>query len=88
MPFISGEMPGIGGPLRRSALADTAIVEQLHLEPTGIRDLTKHLGLEPHGHIPGLMPALGGIEGEDDPSPATTAVSGKLPNFGEEALEF
>jgi hypothetical protein len=84
-----GEVIGIGGPARKPALIDVAIVGQLHLKSAGTSNLTEHLSLELAGGVQGRLPAMGSIESEDDASAAaSSAARSKLLDLSKEAIEL
>ena len=63
-----GEPLGLRHPARGAAFGETAIVDELHVEPADRRRLAEHVGLQPAGGIPHRLPAHGGVEREDQPA--------------------
>ena len=64
----AGEVIGVRDPFRAAALGVVPIIDQLHAEPADAGDGAEHVALELASRIPGLLPAHGGVEGEDQPS--------------------
>ena len=62
-----GETLGLRHPARGAAFGETAVIDQLHVEPADRRRLAEHIGLQVAGRIPHRLAAHGGVEREDEP---------------------
>jgi hypothetical protein len=62
-----GQALRVADPLRGAAFVEAAIVDQLDRQAAQAGDLAKHFSLQVTGHVPGLLAAHGGVEGEDEP---------------------
>src|SRR5262245_23405102 len=83
-----GQLLGMGDPARSPALTWAAIEHQLHIQATHSGNLPEHAGLELASHIPRLLPAGSGIEGEDEPTACVPAGCSELPYLGEKSVRF
>src|SRR5262249_22911423 len=80
---------GLRDPARGAAFAETAIVNQLHVEPADCRRFTKHVCLEPTGRVPHGLAAHGGIECENEAPPlARLGRRSKLLHPGKESVDL
>ena len=59
---------GLRDPVRSPALAQAAVINELHVEAADRRRLAEHVRLQPAGRIPQGLAAHGRIEREDEPS--------------------
>ena len=53
---------------RGAAFVEAAIIDQADVETAERRRLAKHVGLQRAGHVPGRLPAHGGVEREHQPA--------------------
>src|SRR3546814_7576145 len=63
-----------GRPFAGPALAEAAIIDELHLEPAQSGRLLEHLALQPAGTVPGRLAARRRVHRENQP-PAPAAVA-------------
>jgi hypothetical protein len=68
-----------GVEIQREALAGATVINQLEVEATNASGGLEHLGLELAGGVPGCIPAVGGVEGEDEASGGARGSRGALP---------
>ena len=63
------QMRGVGNPSRRAAFVEATVVDEADIETADRGRLAEHVGLQRAGHVPGRLPAHGGVEREYQPAP-------------------
>src|SRR3546814_5158280 len=62
------QLSRFGNPRTRPALAEAAVVDELHVQSAKRLGLLEHLRLQVGRAVPGRLTAGGGVHGEDQPA--------------------
>src|SRR3546814_20821507 len=76
------QLSRFGNPRTRPALAEAAVVDELHVQSAKRLGLLQHLRLQVRRPVPGRLTALGGLHGEAQPGTRQAAVWARGPPRG------
>src|SRR3546814_11105497 len=71
------QLSRFGNPRTRPALAETAVVDELHVQSAKRLGLLENLRLQVGRAVPGRLTAGGGVHGEDQPATRQAAEHGR-----------